>query len=115
MERVELFAVQDTFLLEKNDVHMLILHPDFSVPRDGWKHRIEAVTIVKPNGQPFEATAEFSVSHFNISDPDASMDRRWRVTVWLTGTTKEEIPVRSVVWVSPTLRDALLPLEHEIK
>ena len=113
MECVELFTVTATFLLNRNGVHMLVLHPDFSVPKAGWKHRVEVVTIVTPDGNPMEATAEFSMSHFNIYDPNASMVRRWRVTVLLTGVTKAEIPVGSVVWVSPTTRDALVTQESE--
>jgi hypothetical protein len=109
MNRVELFTVADTFWLGGNDFSLLILHPDFSVPQQGWSQRTEPVLVVKPDGQRIEATAQFNMTHFNISDPGVSIDRRWRLKVSLTDRKKEEIPIGSKILVSKEVRDAILP------
>ena len=105
MSRVELLTVADSFQLVGRGV---VVVPDFSVP-DGWKNRTESVMVAKPDGQEYEATAEFSVSHFNIRDPHVPIDRRWRVVVVLPDRTKDELPVGSRILVSPEIRDAILP------
>ena len=113
MPRVELLTVEDTFWLCRNGVAMLILHPDFSVPQGweqrGWSQRIEPVIIAKPDGQQIEATAQINMTHLNIPDPSVSIDRRWRLTVWLTDCTKDDVPVGSKIFVSQEVRDAILP------
>jgi hypothetical protein len=109
MNRVELFTVADTFWLGGSDFSLLILHPDFSVPQQGWTQRTEPVLVVKPDGQRIEATAQFNMTHFNISDASVSIDRRWRLTVSLTDRKKEEIPIGSKILVSKEVRDAILP------
>ena len=110
MSRVELTTVADTFCLRSNDTAaapLLVIHPDFSAPSSGWQSRTEAVTILKPNGQEFETTAQLNLSHFNIRDPEVPLDRRWRVTVSLPNRTREDVPVGSKILVSPETRDAI--------
>jgi|ERR1043165_5653757 hypothetical protein len=113
MERVELLTVEDAFWLGRKGVAMLILHPDFSVPpgweQRGWSQRTEPVVVVKPDGQKIEATAQINMTHLNIPDPGVSIDRRWRLTVWLTDRTKEDVPVGSRILVSQEIRDTILP------
>jgi hypothetical protein len=109
MKGVVLLTVKDTYWIDKNSPGMLVLRPDFSVPTAGWKECTEDVVVVRPDGQELAATAKMSLSHFNISDPNASIDQRWRVTVWLTDRTPEEVPVGSDVLVSLEVRDALIP------
>jgi hypothetical protein len=104
MNRVELLTVQDSFQMSGGGV---VVIPDFSVP-DGWRNRSESVIVATPDGQQYEAAAEFSMSHFKIPDPRVSIDRRWRIVVLLTNRTKDQIPVGSRVLVSPEIRDAIL-------
>jgi len=111
MERVELLTVERTFWLSRNSVQMLILSPDFSVPpgwKDrGWNQRTETVAVLRPDGKELEATAQINMTHLNIPDPRFT-GSRWRITVWLTDRTEEEIPVGSKVLVSPEVRNAIL-------
>lgn len=62
----------------------------------------------KPDGQQYEAMAQFSMSHFNIRDPHVPIARRWRVVVVLPDRTKDELPVGSRILVSSEVRDAIL-------
>ncbi len=113
MERVELFTIKDTFWLSGNGVQMLILAPDFSVPKGweqrGWNERRESIIIVRPDGQEIEATAQINMTHYNIRDPKAPLDKRWRITISLMDRTKDEVPVGSKILVSQQVRDALFP------
>jgi hypothetical protein len=106
MSVVELLTVEDCF--EIGDLGV-VLCPDLSVPNGRWKARTDKVTVVRPDGQQFETTAEFNLSHLNISDPSVSIDRRWRVILSLPGRTKGELPVGTKVLVSQEMRDALFP------
>lgn len=108
MERFEILTVEDTFWIDRDAVNLLILRPDFSVPKGGWKSRTETVVIRRPDGQEFAATAQIELSHFNISDPHVSIDERWRVIILLTNTTKNDVPIASKILGSQQLRDALL-------
>jgi hypothetical protein len=105
MSRVDLLTIAERFQIGPS----VYLIPDFSVPGGQWKSTSEVVLVVPPNGQQFEATAQFNLSHFNIRDPEASMDKRWRVVVAMPERKKEEFPVGSRILVSPQIRDALLP------
>ena len=105
MSRVELLTIEDRFLIEGRGV---VVIPDFSVP-DGWRDRTDTVAVTKPDGQQYEATAQFSMSHFRPLDPKASLDKRWRVVVLLLNGKKEELPVGSKILVSEDIRDAILP------
>ncbi len=107
MERFELVTVEYTFWIDRNAVRMLIIHPDFYF-KGGWQSRTETVVVRRPDGREFEATAQMELTHVNIRDPHVSMDKRWRVTMWLTNATKDDVPVGSKVLVSQQLRDALL-------
>lgn len=108
MEPCELLVVEDTFWIDRNAVKMLIIHPNFSVPKGGWQSRTETVVIRRPDGQEFQATAQLELTHFNIRDPYVTIDKRWRVTMWLTNTTKDDVPIGSRILVSQQLRDNLL-------
>jgi hypothetical protein len=104
MEPVELLTVTDSFQLSGIGLTFM---PDFSVPK-GWKNRVQQIIVATPDGRQFEAVAQFNMTHFNISDPEATVDRRWRILVTLPDTTKEQVPLGSRLFVSPELRDALL-------
>ena len=113
MPLVELLTIDHTFWINGKCVQMLVLHPDFTIPKGwdqrAWTKRDVPVVAVTPEGQQVEATAQFSVSHFNIPDPDVPIEMRWRLTMWLTDRTKEEVPVGSKILISQEVRDAILP------
>jgi hypothetical protein len=106
MSRVELLTVEDCFEIFGLGV---VLRPDFSVPNGRWKARSDTVTVIRPDGQQFDATAEFNLSHFNIPDPRVSIDRRWRVVLSLPGRTKDQVPAGTKILISQELRDELFP------
>lgn len=62
MDRVELLTVADTFWIARNEVQVLVLRPDFSVP-EWWKNRTEPVVVLRPDGEQVDAIAEMSMSH----------------------------------------------------
>jgi hypothetical protein len=103
MNRVELLTVKDSIQISGRGV---VVIPDFSVP-DGWQNRTDSVTVAKPDGHQFEAKAQFSMSHANVSGSQISIDKRWRVVLILLDRTKDELPAGSRILVSPELRDAI--------
>jgi len=104
MQRVELLTVLDSFEIKGRGV---VLMPSFSIPR-GWKDRIETVTIIKPDGDHYEASAQFNMTHFSLTDRTAPADERYRVAVMLPDNRKEEVPVGSKIMASQAARDAVL-------
>ena len=101
-----LLTVVDRFQIE----HLgLVLAPDFSVPDGRWSEQTHTVIVEVPDGQRFEAKARFGLSHFNIRDPEVSMDRRWRVTVTIPEARKEQIPIGSRVFTGSSVVAALHP------
>ncbi len=114
MERVPLLTVERTSCL-RSEAHpergVLVIEPRLTVPRDGWKDRAEPVSVLRPDGREFEATAQISLSHLNIrmsERSEASMDDIWRVSVWFYGLTSDDVPDGSKILVSHETRDALL-------
>jgi hypothetical protein len=105
MNTVELLTVEDCFEISGRGV---VAIPNFSVPH-GWKDRIDTVVVAKPDGRQYEAVARFVMSHFNLVDPKASVDKSWRVVVLLSDRMRQELPVGSKILVSPQVRDAILP------
>jgi hypothetical protein len=104
MQRVELLTVQERFQISWG----LTLVPDFPIPGGWWRNREELVLVVTPEGREFELPAQFNMVHFNIRDPEASVDRRWRVVVSLPSGEKEQVPIGSKVFVSPEVQNALV-------
>jgi hypothetical protein len=105
MKQVHLLTVERTFHIER--IGLLALYPDFSVPEGFPKRRVETVLVEPPDGARFEAEAQFNISHFNISDPQAPLDARWRVTVSLVSVTPAQAPVGSKLFASPELAGIL--------
>jgi hypothetical protein len=101
-----LLTVVDRFQIE----HLgLVLAPDFSVPDGRWCEQTHPVIVEVPDGRRFETHARLGLSHFNIRDPEVSMDRRWRVTVTLPEACKEQIPIGSRVLAEASLVATLHP------
>jgi hypothetical protein len=105
MDPVELLTVEDTFQIGGFG---LVLGPNFSVPNGRWAECSGPALVVRPNGERLEVTARFGLSHFNISDPTVSIDRRWRVVVSLPDCTKDQVPIGTKILVSQEVRDAIL-------
>jgi hypothetical protein len=105
MKPVHLLTVERVFHIER--IGLLALHPDFSVPEGFPKQRVETVFVEAPDGARFEAQAQFNISHFNISDPHAPLDARWRVTVSLLNVTPAQAPVGSRLFASPEVAGIL--------
>lgn len=113
MERVELITVERTSRLSKAsepDWSLLVVHPNFSLSQTGkgFSARTEPVTILRPDGREFEATAEIGISHLNIPT-STSIDERWRVVVTFRGLTSEDVPDGSRIFISRDTRDTLFP------
>ncbi len=111
--RVPLMTIERTGWLEGNGLQMLTIHPTFPTPRDwnkhGWGQRTERVLVVTPEGRQLEATARINVIHVNFREPHVPIEERWPIAIWLTDRRPEEIPVGSKIFVSPEVRDAILP------
>jgi hypothetical protein len=104
MDCVELLTVQDRFQLSGIG---LTVTPDFPVP-NGWRNIEEPVEVELPSGERFEVLGQFNMTHFNISDPAAGVERRWRLLVTLTTMVKEQVPIGSRLFVSEQTRNAIL-------
>lgn len=109
MDKVELLTVEHAWLAVPE---VLLISPSFPVPWDdnghGWQDRTETVAVVTPDGGQLEATAQINMTHLSIRDPEVPWQARWRVRLWLTDRTEEEVPVGSRILVSPDVREALL-------
>ena len=101
-----LLTVEDRFQIE----HLgLVLAPSFSVPDGKWSDQTHSVTVEVPDGPPFRAQARFGLSHFNIRDPEVSIDQRWRVKVTMPEIRKEQVPIGSKVFAEATVVSTLHP------
>ena len=114
MERVPLITVERTSCL-RSEAHpersVLVIEPRLKVPAAGWKECAEVVSILRPDGRQFEATAQISLSHLNIkmSERDLSMDQRWKITVLIQNLTSDDVPEGSQILVSRKVKNALFP------
>ena len=106
-ELVELLTVVDTFALSGMGLTLL---PDFEVP-GRWSGRHEAVVLVRPDGTEAFALAAINVVHLKLRDLQAPSDKRWRLTVSLPGTSKDEVPVGTRVFGTPALVAAVARVE----
>ncbi len=105
MTEIELLTVEQVFQLQDSG---LVIVPDFSVPKAGWKNGTYQVLVVKPNGQQIKANANFHIWHFNIPDPFVPHDKRWRVVISFPSLTKDDLPAGSRILSAPTAEVALL-------
>ncbi len=104
MPRVELLVIEAAFQINNR----IIIVPDFSVP-EGWTNRTETVVVATPDGRQFETIADFNRAHFQIGDPVASIDQRWRIIVSIPQGRKDDFPIGSRILVSPELHATLVP------
>lgn len=104
MDYIELLVVEERFQLTSD---MLIVVPDFPVPKGRWTDLEGDVEINTPDGDKFIAAARLTLAHFNIRDPDVIAEKRWRVLLKLPGLSKEQIPVGSRVFGPAALVEAV--------
>lgn len=104
MNECELLTVVDSFEINGRGT---VLVPDFSVPI-GWQDREELVSLVLPDGQRIAMTARFELTHFSLTDPEASPDKRWRVVVLLAERT-DKMLVGSKLFVPAECYRAVVP------
>lgn len=100
----ELLEVADTFQISGLG---LVVVPDFSVPKTVWRGRTVSACVLRPDGSQLRADLSLHVSHFNIRDPSAPLDRRWRVVPTFPRLTKDEVPIGSRVFVEVDVVNAL--------
>ncbi|MBO9501389.1 hypothetical protein [Brevundimonas sp. A19_0] len=102
----ELLEVADSFQISGVG---LIVVPDFSVPETGWQTRTLAARVLRPDGTTLGAVLGLQVSHFNVRDPSAPLDRRWRVVPTFHHLTKDEVPIGSRIFVELDVVTELSP------
>lgn len=111
MDYVELLSVERTSWLKKGGVQMLIIDPGFPLPDSwkecGWIRRTDYVIVVRPNGSEIAATAVIGMTRSGMRR-FMPVEGRWRITMWLTDRTPQEVPNGSKVLVSPEVRNAIL-------
>jgi len=103
-DQLELLTVEEVFMIANLG---LMVAPDFPVPNHSWSPSMENVTIVLPDATQVHAEAQFARSHFNITDPSVSLDRRWRVTVCILNIDKDNVPLGSRLFVRAELANQL--------
>ena len=106
MLQTELLTVEEVFQLQGIGLTVL---PDFSIPKAGWRNGAHRVRVVKPNGEELEADANFRASHFELLNPAAPLDKRWRVVISFPSLTKDDLPVGSTILCDRSLAARLLP------
>ncbi|WP_299486487.1 hypothetical protein [Acaryochloris sp. IP29b_bin.137] len=112
MSHLELLTVEDVFQITGRGV---VVVPDFSVP-DQWVEHEEVVTIHTTSGDQREATAYFERIHLQLSDPNAPVDRRWRIVVTFRDLSKEQVPLGSRIFASRDICELLVsPLNKSIQ
>ena len=103
MGRIELLTVEERYYIQERG---LILVPDFPVPND-WQNFEDVSLIVRPDGEQFEAVAQFNMAHFNIRNPQVTIEQRWRIVVMLLSTDQDQVPIGSKLLVRPEVRDTI--------
>jgi len=111
MSLTKLFTIETTNDLGLPEAGILLITPDFAVPENwadiGWRERTEPVMVKTPEGEHIDATAQINMTHLNIPDPDIHPRKRWRIKIWLTDRSKDEIPVGSELFVPPDVAESL--------
>jgi hypothetical protein len=104
MEEAELMVVSDSFQISGRG---LVVVPDFAHAAASWKGGSEMATVIRPDGSSIRAKLNLHVAHFNIPDPTAPPERRWRIVPAFPDLGKEDVPVGSRVLASRPVVDAL--------
>jgi hypothetical protein len=100
-----LLTVEERFQLSGIGLTLL---PDFAVPSGKWRNLQVSARVIIPSGEELPTVAQLNMTHFNIPNPKASLDKRWRILVTLPELTKEQVPLGSKLYVSSEVREAVL-------
>lgn len=93
--KVELLIVEDVFdLVSQGLVCSPHLQPSPEIP---FKNFSAVVSVHPPDGPAFDVSAWFYLTHFNIPDVTAPLQKRWQVVTSLGRIPKESVPVGSVI------------------
>ena len=104
MDEAELLVVADSFQISGRG---LVVAPDFAAAAADWKPGVETATILRPDGSSLLASLNLYVAHFNIPDPAASLESRWRVVPAFPDLTKADVPIGSRVMVARRVVEAI--------
>lgn len=101
-----LLTIEDTFYLE---VFGVVLKPNFSVPKTTGDQSVEFTALIKKaSGDEATMQAELLTVHYNIRDPEVSIDTRWRIEIRLPNASKEDIPIGAELYAPVKIVDLLL-------
>ena len=79
----------------------LTVAPDFSIPENGkWNDYHTEVKVITPNGHESIHKVHIGSWHFNIRDPEVSIDKRWRIILSFPESNKEQIPIGSEIYAT---------------
>lgn len=104
MDQAELLVVADSFQISGQG---LVVVPDFASSTSKWRGGSETATIEKPDGTSVLARLNLYVAHFNIPDPAASLENRWRIVPTFPDLGREDVPIGSRILVSKTVVKAI--------
>jgi hypothetical protein len=100
--KVELLTVEDVFdLVSQGLVCAPLLQPPTELP---FRNFSAVVTVQPPDRPAFDVSASFNLTHFNIPDLTAPIERRWQVVTCLGRIPKESVPVGSVIFCDSETR-----------
>lgn len=104
MDQAELLVVSDSFQISGQG---LMVVPDFPSPASDWRGGSETATVVKPDGSHLTARLNLHIAHFNIRDPNAPLENRWRLVPTFPDLQKDDVPIGSRVLIPTTVVEAI--------
>ena len=104
MDQAELLVVTNSFQISGQG---LVVVPDFPSAASDWRGGSEIAIVVKPNGSHFTARLNLNIAHFNIRDPHAPFENRWRIVPTFPDLRSEDVPIGSRVLVPTTVAEAI--------
>lgn len=106
--KVELLRGEKVFdLATQGLVCAPFLQPSQEMP---FRNFSAVVTVQLPGRQAFDVSASFELTHFNIRDLNAPVQKRWQVVTCLGRISKESVPVGRVIFCDSETRARLSTL-----
>ncbi len=104
MDQAELLVVSQSFQISGQG---LVVVPDFSSTGSDWHGGGEMATIQRPDGSSLVSRLNLYIAHFNIPDPSAPLENRWRIVPTFPDLQTDDVPIGSRVLVSKTVVEAI--------
>ncbi|WP_157082253.1 hypothetical protein [Sphingomonas pruni] len=104
MDQAELLVVTDSFQISGQG---LVVVPDFASTASEWRGGAEMATIQRPDGSSLVSRLNLYTAHFNIPDPTAPLESRWRIVPTFPELKADDVPIGSRVLVSKVVVDAI--------